>query len=248
RRLGLVLRVGIGGDTPPVVDNAAATVLQEGDVDACRLAGHRLVDGVVDDLVDEVVQAVEAGGPDVHPGALPDGFQPLQNGDVLRPVGRCGLGHAGRPFGSNFRSVGRAVERGQFGHKTAGQRPEYHRCKSTREGCHFRRRRTSTRSTTPSPKASRNLPTNSASKYVSWVAQAGSVTATISTPDDRLRGRAWAASWGPTRSAQCPNTSFSEAASGPPRLRATWSSDAFSGRGSGGSSLPIRPPPVCPCE
>src|SRR5207244_2986486 len=84
----------------------------------------------------------------------------------------------------------RQSERGRFGDKTAGQRPEYHLCKSTRGGSQFRRRRTSTRSTTPSPKASRNLPSNSASKNVNWVAQAGSVTATTSTPDDRLRGRA----------------------------------------------------------
>ena len=93
-----------------------------------------------------------------------DGLEALQNGDVLRPVGRCGLGHAGRPFGVESTSVDRAVERGWLRHKTAGQRPEYHLCKSTREGCHFRRRRTSTRSTTPSPKASRNRPTNSLSR------------------------------------------------------------------------------------
>ena len=39
---------------------------QQGDVDAGAEAGHRLVDGVVDDLPDEVVQTGETGGADVH--------------------------------------------------------------------------------------------------------------------------------------------------------------------------------------
>src|SRR5205814_3253156 len=85
-RLGLVLRMGIGGDAPPVVDDAAAAVLQQSDVDPRRLTRHRLVDGVVDDLVDEVVEAVETCGPDVHPRALPDGLEALQNGDVFRVI------------------------------------------------------------------------------------------------------------------------------------------------------------------
>src|SRR5205823_5174208 len=86
RRLRLVLRVGIDGDAPAVVDDAAPAVAQDGDVDPGGVTGHGLVDGVVDDLVHEVVQAVEPGGPDVHAGSLPDGLQTLENGDVLRPV------------------------------------------------------------------------------------------------------------------------------------------------------------------
>ena len=86
RRLGLVLRVRLDRDSPPVVDDAAAAVGQQGDVDARAVTGHRLVDRVVDDLVDEVVKAVETGRPDVHPGAFSDGFEALQDGDVLGPV------------------------------------------------------------------------------------------------------------------------------------------------------------------
>ena len=67
----------------PVVDDAAAAVGQQGDVDAVAVAGHRLVDGVVDDLPDEVVQAVETGRADVHAGPFADRLEALQDREVL---------------------------------------------------------------------------------------------------------------------------------------------------------------------
>ena len=62
------------------------------DVDEVVAAGERLVDGVVDDLVDEVVKAARTGRADVHPGAEPDGLEAFQDRDVLCGVIR--LGHA----------------------------------------------------------------------------------------------------------------------------------------------------------
>ena len=53
--------VRIDGDTATVVVDTAATVGLERDVDPIAVTGHRLVDGVVDDLPDQVVQAGEAG-------------------------------------------------------------------------------------------------------------------------------------------------------------------------------------------
>ena len=58
-------------------------------------ARERLVDGVVDDLVDEVVEAARARRADVHPGPEPDGLEALQNGDVF--CGICGFGHQKSP-------------------------------------------------------------------------------------------------------------------------------------------------------
>src|SRR6185436_13014180 len=47
-----------------------------------------LVDRVVDDLVDQMVQATLAGGADVHAGPLTDRLETLENGDVGRLVAR----------------------------------------------------------------------------------------------------------------------------------------------------------------
>ena len=55
-------------------------------VDEVVAARHRLVDGVVDELVDEVVETARAGRADVHSRAQPDRLEPLQNGDVF-----CGI-------------------------------------------------------------------------------------------------------------------------------------------------------------
>ena len=65
-------------DAAAVVDDAAAAVGEQRDVDAGRVAGHGLVDRVVDDLVDEVVQTRWAGGADVHAGAFADRLEALR--------------------------------------------------------------------------------------------------------------------------------------------------------------------------
>ena len=56
------------------------------DLDVVAVAGERLVDGVVDDLVDQVVQAAHAGRADVHAGPLADGLEALEDRDVLGVV------------------------------------------------------------------------------------------------------------------------------------------------------------------
>jgi hypothetical protein len=64
----------------------------DGDLYAIGLAGQRLVDGVVDDLVDEVVKAPDAGRADVHAGALADRLQALEDRQV---PGGVSVGRAG---------------------------------------------------------------------------------------------------------------------------------------------------------
>src|SRR5262245_23219588 len=64
----------------------------EGDDHLLCVAGNRLIDGVVDHLVDEVVQAPWAGRADVHARALANGLEPLEHGDVLGAVAPAPLG------------------------------------------------------------------------------------------------------------------------------------------------------------
>jgi hypothetical protein len=103
----LLDRMLVDGDAAAVVDDANATVGEEGDRDARGVAGECLVDGVVDDLVHEVMQAPFAGGSDVHAGALADGVKAFKNGD------RAGVVRHGRRSSSITRgSLGRAPGNG----------------------------------------------------------------------------------------------------------------------------------------
>src|SRR5207248_3134324 len=70
----------------PVADGDRV-VRMDPDLDQVVPAGHRLVDGVVDDLGDEVMEAAKAGRADVHPGPEPDRLESFEDGDVL-----CGVG------------------------------------------------------------------------------------------------------------------------------------------------------------
>jgi hypothetical protein len=80
------------GDARAVVDDRDRVIGMERDVDPRCAAGQRLVHGVVDHLIDEVVQAAHAGGADVHAGPLANRLEPLEDRDVLGVVaGRAAL-------------------------------------------------------------------------------------------------------------------------------------------------------------
>jgi hypothetical protein len=88
--LGLVLVVHLhaGGDAAAVVDDADAVVAVDGDDDVVAVAGQRLVDGVVDHLEHQVVQAGAVGGvADVHARALAHRFQAFQDLDAALAIG-----------------------------------------------------------------------------------------------------------------------------------------------------------------
>ena len=59
------------------------------------VAGHRFVDRVVDDFVDEVVQAAGGGVADVHGGPLADVLQVAEVLEVLGGVGFAAARRAG---------------------------------------------------------------------------------------------------------------------------------------------------------
>jgi hypothetical protein len=64
------------------------------DNDFMTIASERLVDTVVDDLPYAVHQATGVGGPDIHPGPLPDSVQSLENQQVTGVVRRIDGGDA----------------------------------------------------------------------------------------------------------------------------------------------------------
>ena len=61
--------------------------------DGVAEARQGLVDGVVHNLVHQVVQPPGAGGADVHARALAHGLQAFQHLDLVAVVGLAGLGH-----------------------------------------------------------------------------------------------------------------------------------------------------------
>ena len=83
---GLVLgRVDVDRDAAAVVDDLTPPSAQD-DLDVRAVAGERLVDGVVDDLVDQVVQAARAGRSDVHAGRLRTASRPSSTLMSLRRI------------------------------------------------------------------------------------------------------------------------------------------------------------------
>src|SRR3990172_3052879 len=71
-------RVLVYRDAAAVVPDDYRAVGPDADVDLVAEAGHRLVDTVVDDLVDEVVETAGVSGADVHAGAAADSLPPPQ--------------------------------------------------------------------------------------------------------------------------------------------------------------------------
>src|SRR5207249_6565353 len=67
----LATRDRLDRDAPAVVEHARRAVRVQRDDDLVAVARHGFVDRVVDDLIDEVMQASRTGGPDVHAGTLP---------------------------------------------------------------------------------------------------------------------------------------------------------------------------------
>ncbi len=78
--------VDVDGDTAAVVIHLDAAVGEKRHHDASGVAGQRLVDGVVDHLVDQVVQAGGARRADVHARTPPHVLPALEDLDLLGGV------------------------------------------------------------------------------------------------------------------------------------------------------------------
>ncbi len=83
--------VDAGGNPAPVVGDGARAVGVEGHGHELRVAGQRLVDGVVDNLVDHVVEAgAVVGVADIHARPLAHGVQATQHLDRIRAIAVAG--------------------------------------------------------------------------------------------------------------------------------------------------------------
>ena len=83
--------VAVDGDAAAVVADADRAVGQERRRDLVAVPRERLVDAVVEHLVDEVVEAALAGRADVHAGALSHRLEPLEHGDLVCAVFVLGI-------------------------------------------------------------------------------------------------------------------------------------------------------------
>ena len=79
--------VDVHGDAAAVVLDGDHVALAEVHGDGRALSDQGLVDGVVDDLEDELVQAVQAGRADVHARPFADVLETLENLDIVCAVG-----------------------------------------------------------------------------------------------------------------------------------------------------------------
>ncbi len=85
--------VDAGRDAAPVVEHRHRTVGVEGHPHLVGVARQRLVNAVVDDLVDHVVEAgAVVGVADVHAGALAHGVEALQDLDRFGAIVTVALG------------------------------------------------------------------------------------------------------------------------------------------------------------
>ena len=83
----------------PVVLDRDGSVEVNRNVDVRAVAGKVLVYRVVDRLPDEVVESrAVVHVPDVHTGALANGLEPLEHGDVARAVLGSGRGNRSGRF------------------------------------------------------------------------------------------------------------------------------------------------------
>ena len=79
--------VDIGRDAAAIVAHGAGAVGIEDHIDAVGMTRKRLVDGVVDDLIDHVVQArAVIGIADIHARPLAHGIEALQHLDAVGAV------------------------------------------------------------------------------------------------------------------------------------------------------------------
>jgi hypothetical protein len=73
RRLAL-FRHNFRGNTSAVIDDSNRVIYMYNNVDFCAEPSQGLVNGIVDDLINEMMKTVNSSRPDIHRGSLPNRF------------------------------------------------------------------------------------------------------------------------------------------------------------------------------
>ena len=81
-RAHAAIGMSVDRDASAVIDDRDRTIRVQRDVDVPAVAGHRLVDRIIDDLVDQVMQPARRRVTDIHPWTQPNRLDPLEHPDV----------------------------------------------------------------------------------------------------------------------------------------------------------------------
>ena len=76
-------RVRVHWNATPIIAHHQPIIGLKRYFDAVGMAGHRLIHRVVDDFGRQMMQRVFIRAANIHAGATPDGFQPLQHFNIL---------------------------------------------------------------------------------------------------------------------------------------------------------------------
>lgn len=82
----LLLGVTIDRDAAAIIDHGHNIVTANGAGDGIADSSQRFIDRIVDEFADEVVQAALVGAANVHAGALANGFEALENLNLLGTI------------------------------------------------------------------------------------------------------------------------------------------------------------------
>ena len=80
------LLVLVDRNTTTIILDGDGVVFVDGHFDMCAEPGHRLVDRVVDGLVNQMVQTLLTNVANVHGGALANGLKALKHLNVTRGI------------------------------------------------------------------------------------------------------------------------------------------------------------------
>ena len=79
----------VDGNTPPQVTDLNTSVSKNLDRDLCAVTRHGFINRVVDQFPQTMHQSARVGGPDIHPGALPNRLKTFEHGEVPGGIIRC---------------------------------------------------------------------------------------------------------------------------------------------------------------